>query len=296
MTQQLEIYRTDNKAVFGDIPMVGSFSAGFPSPATDYTGDRIDLNEVFIKDPGNTYFARVKGYYLLEGDLEPGDCLLFDTSLRPRKGDLAVCNIEGEILLKFIDRRQGMYCLVAGADERTEMLDSESQSYVMGIVTTLFVKRNEKPRRTLPRWGVRSKDEKPTKKLAVRWGYRPENEPDTRGSVDLNRELIRHSVFAAYGVIVGQSLREDAIDDGDSVLIDAIIPPEHGDLAISYREGEFMIKYIERRADGLWLVPGNREYKPIHISEEEDTRKLVWGVVTYSIKQLRASDGKKRAA
>lgn len=29
--------------------------AGFPSPATDYIGDRIDLNEVLILNPGATY-------------------------------------------------------------------------------------------------------------------------------------------------------------------------------------------------------------------------------------------------
>jgi len=294
--QPLEIFKIDNTAAPASIPVVGGFSAGFPSPATDYIGDRIDLNEVFIKDSGNTYYARVKGYYLLDGDLSPGDALLFDTSLRPRKGDLAVCNIDGEILLKFIDRREGVYCLVDGADSQTELLDKESQSYVMGIVTTLFIRRRKRGRRTLPRWGIRRKEEKPTKKRAIRWGYVPESNEDTRQSVDLNRELIQHPIYAAYGLIVGQSLREDAIDDGDSVLIDTVIDPVENDLVVSYRQGEFMIKYIEVRNKELWLVPGNREYQPIRISEEEDTRKLVWGVVTYSIKQLRKFDGKKRAA
>lgn len=296
MRQQLDIFKIDNTAAPSAIPVGGGFSAGFPSPATDYVGDRVDLNDVFINDPGNTYFARVSGYYLLEGDLAPGDCLLFDASLRPRKGDLAVCNIEGEILLKFIDRRQGNYCLVAGADDREEVMGAESTSYVMGIVTTLFIRRREKGRRTLPRWGVRRKDEKPTHKRAIRWSYTPEDEMDTKGSVDLNRELVQHPVYAAYGLIVGQSLREDAIDDGDSVLIDTVIDPIEGDLAVSYRHGEFMIKYVEIHDGALWLVPGNREYKPILISEEEDTRKLVWGIVTYSIKQLRRFDVKKRAA
>ena len=34
--------------------------AGFPSPATDYIGDRIDLNEVLILNPGATYYARIR--------------------------------------------------------------------------------------------------------------------------------------------------------------------------------------------------------------------------------------------
>ena len=40
--------------------------AGFPSPAADYIGDRIDLNEVLILSPGATYYARVRDYYLVE--------------------------------------------------------------------------------------------------------------------------------------------------------------------------------------------------------------------------------------
>ena len=285
--QQLEIYKIDPAAPMASVPIMGAFSAGFPSPATDYTGDRIDLNDIFIKDSGNTYYARVKGYDLLEGDLSPGDALLFDSSLRPRKGDLAVCNIDGEVLLKFIDRREGLYCLVDGADSNVEMLDKECSSYVMGIVTTLFILRRNRGRRTLPRWGIRRKEEKPTKKRSIRWGYTPDGEDDSKTLVDLNKELIKHPIYAGFGIIAGPSLREDAIDDGDSVIIDTIIEPIENDLVVSYRQGEFMIKYIEVRGGELWLVPGNRDYQPIRISEEEDTRKLVWGIVTYSIKQLR---------
>lgn len=166
----------------------------------------------------------------------------------------------------------------------------------MGIVTTLFIQRRDKGRRTLPRWGVRRKEEKETKKRAIRWGYMPESESDEQKLVDLNSELVKHPIYAGFGLISGASLREDAIDDGDSVLIDTIIDPVENDLVVSYRHGEFMIKYIEVRNGELWLVPGNSQYQPIRISEEEDTRKLVWGIVTYSITQLRKFDVKKRTA
>ena len=60
--------------------------AGFPSPATDYIGDRIDLNEVLILNPGATYYARIRDYYMVEEELEQGDGILFDTSLAPHTG------------------------------------------------------------------------------------------------------------------------------------------------------------------------------------------------------------------
>ena len=44
------------------IPLLSdSISAGFPSPADDYTEENIDLNEHLISNPFSTFFLRVKG-------------------------------------------------------------------------------------------------------------------------------------------------------------------------------------------------------------------------------------------
>jgi len=285
---KIEIFKIDESAEKAYIPRIGGLSAGFPSPATDYTGDRIDLNEELILHPGNTYFARIRDYYLLEEEMEPGDAILFDVSLRPRKGDLAVCMIDGEVQLKYIDSRQGRYVLVEGASSQQEVLDEESQAYVLGIVTWLIRLRREKGRR-IQHAERAERQLKLSSKRAIRWGQLPADHPgdgDDR-AVDLNRELISHRIYTAFGQAVGQSLREDAIDDGDSVIIDRILDPIEGDLVVSYQASEFMMKYIEVRPDGIWLVPGNSEYRAIRVCEEEDTDKLVWGIVTYSLKQLR---------
>lgn len=60
--------------------------AGFPSPAADYIGDRIDLNEVLILSPGATYYARVRDYYLVEEELEQGDGILLTRGLHRAPG------------------------------------------------------------------------------------------------------------------------------------------------------------------------------------------------------------------
>jgi len=41
--------------------LADSVSAGFPSPADDYTEENIDLNEHLISNPFSTFFLRVKG-------------------------------------------------------------------------------------------------------------------------------------------------------------------------------------------------------------------------------------------
>ncbi len=288
--EHLEILKTDESAAKAFIPRLGGLSAGFPSPATDYTGDVVDLNEQLITSHGNTYYARVLDDYLLEGELERGDSVLFDVSMRPVRGDLAVCVIDGEAVLKRIDRRQGLYCIVETSG-RVDSIGPDSDSYVMGIVTSVIKTRRRKGRRTVMTDESMFGRLVHSHKRAVRWGYRPEDPADTANLVDLNRELVRNRIYTAYGEIYGDSLREDAIDSGDAVIIDRILDPVDGDLVMSYNQSEFLVKYIEKRTDGLWLVPGNREYEPVRISEEEETDKLVWGIITYSIKQLRRKGG-----
>jgi DNA polymerase V len=41
-------------------------SAGFPSPATDYVQDEIDLNSELIKNPPATFLIRVQGNSMTE--------------------------------------------------------------------------------------------------------------------------------------------------------------------------------------------------------------------------------------
>ena len=102
--------------------------AGFPSPAADYIGDRIDLNEVLILSPGATYYARVRDYYLVEEELEQGDGILFDTRLAPRTGDLAFCEVCGERVLKYIRKRGRELWLLGGGTDDTLPVDGDTEA------------------------------------------------------------------------------------------------------------------------------------------------------------------------
>lgn len=104
------------------------------------------------------------------------------------------------------------------------------------------------------------------------------------GVIDLNRELVRHPEATFYGRVVGDSMADADVHEGDVLVIDKSLTPSEGDMAVCFLDGEFCLKYISRRPDGLWLLPGNRRYKPVHVAEGSDFS--VWGVVTYVIKKL----------
>ena len=49
--------------------------------------------------------------------------------------------------------------------------------------------------------------------------------------------------------------------------------------------GEFNIKFVERRGDVAYLVSANNAYPPMRVDPEDDF--ILWGVVTYVIHRPR---------
>ena len=50
--------------------------AGFPSPATDYVQNRVDLNTLLIRPPASTYLVEVEGNSIVNIGIYPNDIQL----------------------------------------------------------------------------------------------------------------------------------------------------------------------------------------------------------------------------
>ena len=119
---------------------------------------------------------------------------------------------------------------------------------------------------------------------AVPAGF-PSPAQDFRGEgIDLNRELIRHPASTFCARVSGHSMRDCGIDDGDLLIIDKSLTPREGSVAVCFVDGEFTLKRIAIRRDGIWLVPANPQYPELHVTEESNFQ--VWGIVSYVVKAL----------
>lgn len=98
---------------------------------------------------------------------------------------------------------------------------------------------------------------------------------------DLNKELVKNPSSTFYGRVRGNSMVDEGINDGDILVIDKSLPPADGVKAVCYIDGEFTLKTIRIRKDGIYLMPANPDYKPIKVTEDNDF--VVWGIVTYVI-------------
>ncbi|MBQ9285282.1 MAG: translesion error-prone DNA polymerase V autoproteolytic subunit [Bacteroidaceae bacterium] len=116
--------------------------AGFPSPATDYEEEAIDLNRELIRHREATFYARVKGDSMIDAGIHPGDLLIVDRALEPKHGDIVVAFVGGEedgFTIKELDlseRERGRVWLVPhnSAYERIQITPEQS-SVIWGVVT-----------------------------------------------------------------------------------------------------------------------------------------------------------------
>ncbi|MBR5835860.1 MAG: translesion error-prone DNA polymerase V autoproteolytic subunit [Bacteroidales bacterium] len=104
-------------------------------------------------------------------------------------------------------------------------------------------------------------------------------------AIDLNRELVKHPAATFYGRVVGDSMIDAGVEEGDILVIDRSLDPHDGDMAVCFVDGEFTLKYMRFKGDALTLVPANEKYPSIEIKEGVDFK--MWGVVTYVIKKVR---------
>ena len=74
--------------------------AGFPSPATDYIEDDIDLNSHLITNAPATFIIRVQGKSMVNVAIYDGDLLIVDKSKEPRNFSTVIANINEELVVK----------------------------------------------------------------------------------------------------------------------------------------------------------------------------------------------------
>ena len=104
-------------------------------------------------------------------------------------------------------------------------------------------------------------------------------------ALDLNKELIKHPAATFYARVKGSSMIDAGIADGDLLIIDKALEPKDGDIAVCFIDGEFTLKRLALKEDGIYLMPANAEFKPIRITEENDF--LVWGMLAYIVHKPR---------
>lgn len=137
-----DVQRPDPDAPWLALPLFADkVPAGFPSPATDYVEDRLDLNRLLIQHAEATFFLRAKGQSMLGAGIHDGDVLVVDRSLTPGHGQVVIAIVDGDFTVKRLHRQGGQIRLVAENADYPDITFCEGQELLIwGVVTNVVHK------------------------------------------------------------------------------------------------------------------------------------------------------------
>tara|TARA_B100000686_G_scaffold307968_1_gene348563 strand:+ start:385 stop:753 length:369 start_codon:yes stop_codon:yes gene_type:complete len=116
---------------------VSKVGAGFPSPATDYVQDDIDLNSHLIKNIPSTFLIRVQGNSMSNIGICNGDLLVVDKSLDPKNFSTVVVNINDDLVVKSFIKEKNESFLTSGSKNLKDKINltENPDIFIWGVVT-----------------------------------------------------------------------------------------------------------------------------------------------------------------
>lgn len=116
-------------------------SAGFPSPAEDFKGESLSLDETLVKNKETTFYAKVSGQSMIGAGLDDNDLLVIDRSLAPENNKIAVCFLDGEFTVKRLRVSKDEVWLQPENPEYPIIHITEDNNFLIwGIVTNVIKK------------------------------------------------------------------------------------------------------------------------------------------------------------
>jgi DNA polymerase V len=117
-------------------PGITCISAGFPSPAEDFTELSISLDKHLIQNPAATFMAYANGNSMVQAGIHHGDILIIDRSLDARNSDIIIAVLHGEFTVKQLSIVKDTFFLIPQNPQYPPMKISDDMDFeIWGVVT-----------------------------------------------------------------------------------------------------------------------------------------------------------------
>ena len=135
------IFKAESKVDLITPFFLDSVSAGFPSPATDYMENKLDLNEYLVQRPTATYIVKANGPSMTDAGISSGDLLIVDRSITPRNDDIVIASIFGDLTVKKLKKKdQSLFLISANSEYPSIQVKEEMECFIWGVVTYVIHK------------------------------------------------------------------------------------------------------------------------------------------------------------
>jgi repressor LexA len=124
---------------FAGLAVLGTVSAGFPSPAEEELTDTMSLDEYLIANKEATYLLKVNGDSMIEAGILPGDLLLVERGAEARDGDIVIAQVDREWTMKYL-RRRGTHVFLEAANKEYKPIHPQEELQIAAVVRAVIRK------------------------------------------------------------------------------------------------------------------------------------------------------------
>lgn len=119
--------------LYGEIPLLGTVEAGFPSPAEEELVDTMSFDDYLITNREATYILNVKGDSMIEAGICPGDMVIVERTNSPKDGDIVIAEVDGEWTMKYF-RKKGSKVILEPANKKYKPIIPKEELKIEAVV------------------------------------------------------------------------------------------------------------------------------------------------------------------
>ena len=124
---------------WGEVPMLGFVTAGFPASVEEELADTVNLDDLLIKNKSLTYMLEVDGDSMIDAHIEKGDMVLVEKTNQAKDGDIIIAEVDGEFTMKYF-RKEGNKVWLEPANKNYKPIYPEHSLNINAVVKAVIRK------------------------------------------------------------------------------------------------------------------------------------------------------------
>lgn len=127
------------KNLEGELKVLGSVEAGFPSAAEEELLDTMSLDDWLIENKEASFVLRVSGDSMKDAGINEGDLVLVERGRSPKNHDIVIAEVDGEWTMKYY-RTSGRRVWLEPANKKYKAIHPKEELKVAAVVVGLIRK------------------------------------------------------------------------------------------------------------------------------------------------------------
>jgi len=124
---------------FGEVPLLGSVTAGFPATVEEELADTVNLDDLLIKNKPLTYMLEVDGDSMIDAHIERGDMVLVEKTNHAKDMQIVIAEVDGEFTMKYF-REKGNKRWLEPANKNYKPIHPEHSLNVVAVLKAVIRK------------------------------------------------------------------------------------------------------------------------------------------------------------